>query len=117
MCALDILFGSMPLKGKEKDAVKEGILAILKEKYDIEEEDFLSAELFFFSKAEEYAGSYAALTSEDSILELLKVLRNLSSENCPIRSKILSMHAPWEVTSKADIYEAKKGYMAFLKEA
>lgn len=30
---------------------------------------------------------------------------------------VLSMHAPWEVTSKADIYEAKKGYAAFLKEA
>lgn len=28
---------------------------------------------------------------------------------------VLSMHAPWEVTSKADIYEAVKGYKAFLK--
>ncbi len=28
---------------------------------------------------------------------------------------VLSMHAPWEVTSKADIYEAKKCYIAFLK--
>jgi aspartyl aminopeptidase len=30
---------------------------------------------------------------------------------------VLSMHAPWEVTSKADIYEAKKAYKAFLIEA
>lgn len=30
---------------------------------------------------------------------------------------VLNMHAPWEVTSKADVYEAKKGYVAFLKEA
>ena len=30
---------------------------------------------------------------------------------------VLSMHAPWEVTSKADIYEAYKGYLAFLKDA
>ncbi len=28
---------------------------------------------------------------------------------------VLSMHSPWEVTSKADIYEAKRGYEAFLK--
>lgn len=28
---------------------------------------------------------------------------------------VLSMHAPWEVVSKADLYEAFKGYMAFLK--
>lgn len=27
---------------------------------------------------------------------------------------VLSMHAPWEVTSKADVYEAYKGYRAFL---
>lgn len=30
---------------------------------------------------------------------------------------VLSMHAPWEVTSKADVYEAKKAYKAFLMEA
>ena len=29
---------------------------------------------------------------------------------------VLSMHAPWEATSKADIYEAYRGYKAFLKE-
>ena len=28
-----------------------------------------------------------------------------------------NMHAPWEIASKADIYEAAKGYEAFLKEA
>ena len=27
---------------------------------------------------------------------------------------VLSMHSPWEVTSKADIYEAKRCYLAFL---
>ena len=30
---------------------------------------------------------------------------------------VLSIHAPWEITSKADIYEARKGYEAFLKNA
>lgn len=28
-----------------------------------------------------------------------------------------NMHAPWEIASKADIYEATKGYIAFLKHA
>ncbi|MBO6215890.1 MAG: aminopeptidase [Lachnospiraceae bacterium] len=53
---LDVLIGSIPLaeaaKGKtkketekNKDAVKNNILAILKKQYDIEEEDFLSAEI------------------------------------------------------------------------
>ena len=30
---------------------------------------------------------------------------------------VLNMHAPWEITSKSDIYETKKGYVAFLKQA
>ena len=28
---------------------------------------------------------------------------------------VLNMHAPWEITSKADIFETKKGYEIFLK--
>ena len=51
---LDVIVGSRPVpeKGeedgedkKEKFSVRAGILAILKDKYDMEEEDFLSAEL------------------------------------------------------------------------
>ena len=42
---LDILVGSRPLAGEEKDAVKANILRLLKEKYQMEEEDFLSAEI------------------------------------------------------------------------
>lgn len=30
---------------------------------------------------------------------------------------VLNMHAPWEIVSKVDLYEAKRGYTAFLKEA
>ena len=42
---LNILVGSMPLEGEEKEAVKANILKLLKEKYDFEEEDFMSAEI------------------------------------------------------------------------
>ena len=42
---LDVTMGSMPLKGEEKNAVKANVLRILKEKYDFEEDDFVSAEL------------------------------------------------------------------------
>ncbi|MCI9130758.1 aminopeptidase [Thomasclavelia cocleata] len=42
---LDVTFASMPLKDYEKDSVKANVLKILKEKYDFEEEDFLSAEI------------------------------------------------------------------------
>lgn len=42
---MDVLIGSRPVEGEEKNAVKASVLQLLKEKYDIEEEDFLSAEL------------------------------------------------------------------------
>ena len=42
---LDVTIGSMPLKGAEKESVKANILKILKEKYNFEEEDFVSAEI------------------------------------------------------------------------
>ena len=42
---LDIMIGSKPLKGEEKDAVKAAILKLLKDQYGIEEDDFLSAEI------------------------------------------------------------------------
>ena len=42
---LNILVGSIPLEGEEKEAVKSNILAMLKDTYDIEEDDFVSAEI------------------------------------------------------------------------
>jgi len=42
---LDVTFGSIPLEDTKKDAVKANILKLLKSKYDIEEEDFVSSEL------------------------------------------------------------------------
>lgn len=43
--ALDIIIGNRPLKGDAKEKVTANILAILKEQYDIEEKDFISAEI------------------------------------------------------------------------
>ena len=43
--ALDVSLGSMPLPEGEKEPVKKNVLRILKEKYGIEEEDFVSAEI------------------------------------------------------------------------
>ena len=38
--------------------------------------------------------------------------RNVVDSGVPV----LNMHAPWEIISKGDLYEAYKGYVAFLKE-
>ena len=29
---------------------------------------------------------------------------------------VLNMHAPWEIVSKSDVYETKKGYVVFLED-
>ena len=42
---LDVTIGNKPLKGEEKSAVKANVLKLLKEKYDIEEEDLVSSEI------------------------------------------------------------------------
>ena len=42
---LDITLGSMPLNDEDKEPVKANVLRLLKEKYDIDEEDFISAEI------------------------------------------------------------------------
>ena len=42
---LNVTIGSIPLEKAEKEAVKANILKLLKKKYDIEEDDFISAEI------------------------------------------------------------------------
>ena len=42
---LNVIIGGIPLKDEEKEPVKANMLKILKDKYGIEEEDFLSAEI------------------------------------------------------------------------
>ena len=44
------------------------------------------------------------------------IMANYGMEVIDSGVAVLSMHAPWEVTSKADVYEAYKGYKAFLEE-
>lgn len=87
--ALNLLIGNMPLKDEEKDAVKKNVLNLLKEKYDIEEEDFLSAELEVVpaGKAREcgldrsmilaygHDDRVCAYTSLEAILDMKKVKR------------------------------------------
>ena len=48
---LDVLVGNYPLKENDKESIKKGILKLLKDKYDIEEKDFMSAELALYRRA------------------------------------------------------------------
>ena len=44
------------------------------------------------------------------------IMANYGMEVIDSGVAVLCMHAPWEITSKADVYEAYKGYMAFIEE-
>ena len=44
------------------------------------------------------------------------ILANYNMEVIDCGVAVLNMHSPWEIDSKVDIYEAYKGYCAFLKE-
>jgi aspartyl aminopeptidase len=43
------------------------------------------------------------------------ILANLGMEVIDFGVAVLNMHAPWEITNKADIYEAYLAYRAFLR--
>lgn len=44
------------------------------------------------------------------------ILANYNMEVIDCGVAVLNMHAPWEIASKVDIYEAYRGYQAFLRE-
>ena len=45
------------------------------------------------------------------------ILANYNMEVIDCGVAVQNMHSPWEIVSKADVYETMKGYAAFLKEA
>lgn len=45
------------------------------------------------------------------------ILANYGMEVIDAGIALQNMHSPWEISSKADLYEAKKAYIAFLNEA
>jgi len=55
---LNILVGSRPVEGEDKDKVKMGVLNYLNEKYGITEDDFLSAELCIVPAARARGGGF-----------------------------------------------------------
>ena len=87
---LDILIGSRPLKDlpdeKKSEAVKENILKLLNEKYGVEEEDFLSAELEVVpaGKARDCGldrSMIAAYGQDDRVCAYTSLLALLEAEN------------------------------------
>ena len=83
---LNETIGSMPLDGEEKDAVKANILKLLKEKYDFEEDDFVSAEIEVVpaGKARDYGldrSMVAGYGHDDRICAYTSMMAQLETES------------------------------------
>ena len=86
---LTLLFGSIPLEGEEKESVKKGILAILKDRYGIEEEDFVSAEIevvpAFKARDVGIDRSMVGAYGQDDRVSAYALLRAISETSDPLR--------------------------------
>ena len=90
---LDVVVGSIPLSDSEKNCVKENVLNILKKEYDIEEEDFVSAELEVVpaGKARELGfdrGMIMSYGQDDRVCAFTSLEAQLNVEN-PERTKFV----------------------------
>lgn len=92
---LDILIGSRPLKDlpddQKKEAVKANVLKLLNEKYGIEEEDFLSAELEIVPAGKAREGGFdrsmiVAYGQDDRVCAYTSLLAQLELEDAPVRT-------------------------------
>ena len=89
-------------KGGSNDANAEYI-GKLREIMDRHEVSFQTAEL---GKVDQGGGGTIAY-----------ILANYGMNVIDSGVPVLNMHAPWEIISKVDLYEAYRGYIAFFKEA
>ena len=65
-------------------------------------------------QALEEIGKRMNIQSGEYYLSLIHILANYGMEVIDSGVAVLCMHAPWEITSKADVFEAYKGYKAFI---
>lgn len=125
---LNVLVGSMPLKDTEKDAVKANVLKFLKEKYDFEEEDFLSAEIEIVpaGKARDYGldrsmvmayGHDDRVCSYTSLLAMFDIKETDKTCCCLLVDKeevgsigATGMHSRFFENIVAEIIESLEGY-------
>jgi len=116
---MNIILGSIPLEGEEKEPVKNNILKILKEKYNIDEEDFISADLELVPAFKprdvgidrSFIGAYG---HDDRICAYQAIIALLSSE---VKSKAVGviLFDREEIGSEGDAGAQARFYRAFLR--
>lgn len=105
---LNVLFGSIPVATEEdeKELVKKNILNLLKEKYDIEEDDFISAEIEVVpaGKARDYGfdRSMVMAYGQDDNVCAYTSLRAIVEEENPERTSCCILSDKEEVGSQGN---------------
>ncbi len=105
---LNVLFGSIPATTEEdeKELVKKNILNLLKEKYDIEEDDFISAEIEVVpaGKARDYGfdRSMVMAYGQDDNVCAYNSLRAIVEEENPERTSCCILSDKEEVGSQGN---------------
>jgi len=112
--ALDVVFGNMPLKDEEKEPVKANVLKLLKDYYEMEEEDFLSAELEIVpaGKSRE-AGidrSMIMAYGQDDKVCAYAALHALMTEETPKRTSVVILADKEEIGSEGATGMTSKFY-------
>ena len=117
---LTLLFGSIPIDGEEKEAVKKGILALLKDKYGIEEEDFISAEIeivpAFKARDVGIDRSMIGAYGQDDRVSAYALLRAISETPDPLRPYLAIFVDKEEIGSEGNTSMRSNFLHLFLDE-
>ncbi|ABR31375.1 aminopeptidase 1 [Thermosipho melanesiensis] len=117
---MNLVVGSIPLEGEEKDAVKRNVLRILKEKYNIEEEDFISADIeivpAFKSREVGFDRSMiAAYGQDDRICAFQSVKALIDAENLE-KSAAVILFDREEIGSEGNAGAKARFYKKFFRK-
>lgn len=117
---LSVVLGTIPLAGQEKEAVKMFVLKMLKERYDIEEEDFVSAEFQLVPalKARDVGldGSLLGAYGHDDRVCAYTAVRALIEVEKPTRSCGVILFDREEIGSEGNAAAKASFYALFLKK-
>lgn len=119
---MNVVLGSIPLKDEKNEPVKKHILKILRERYGIDEEDFVSADLelvpAFKPRAVGIDGSFIGAYGQDDRVCAYQALRAfLDAETAPEGKAVgLILFDREEIGSEGDAGAQARFYIAFLRK-
>lgn len=119
---MNVVLGSVPLKDEKNDPVKKHVLKILKERYGIDEEDFVSADLelvpAFKPRVVGIDGSFIGAYGQDDRVCAYQALRAfLDAETVPGGKAVgLLLLDREEIGSEGDAGAQARFYIAFLRK-